>query len=239
MAQCPVCHNELPDDFGLIECGKCKTPLFVQLDGSVVAAPAAVEADQPQLVEPTVLASALEEPLEDNLDRTVVLEMNVSERAENELTTPDIPGGQEFPVEEEIHSEQFVSAEPEIQAEQALPVEQNVDAFLEEPPLPAEPPPPIHDLSALANSVDNVASSGVLRYTIEVSGIDTADIRNEFRELIGDRRFLWDADSIIRSLRSGSVTIKDVTAVKALLLVHRLRSLPVRVQWEQHVLHES
>ena len=115
-----------------------------------------------------------------------------------------------------------------------------MDAFLDsDPPAPPVLPDAINDLSSLANSVETTSLNGALRYTVEISGIDTADIRNEFRELISDRRFLWDVDGIIRSIRSGAVKFEDVTAVKALLLVHRLRALPVRVQWEQHVLHES
>lgn len=208
MAQCPVCHNELPDDFGLIDCGNCKTPLIVQFDGSVIAAnqEPPVEAAPPPLPADPIPA----EPI------------------------PDFEFAESPPTE----------SHPEPEPEPAPEPAPDVDALFarnEEAPTPMimTNPPPISDMSSLANSVDNATLSGVLRYTIEVSGIDTADIRNDFREMISDRRFLWDIEAIIKSIKSGTVKLEDVSAVKALLLVHRLRGLPVRVTWEQHVLHES
>lgn len=115
----------------------------------------------------------------------------------------------------------------------------DVDAFFDEPETPAviEPSTPISDLSNLANETE--AQTGSLRYNISIAGIDTAEIRKEFRDLISDRRFLWDVDGILRSIQAGKVRMKDISAVKAILLIHRLRSLPVHVQWEQHVVHQN
>ena len=36
MANCPNCQNELPDDFGLLECSNCNASVFVGMDGEVV-----------------------------------------------------------------------------------------------------------------------------------------------------------------------------------------------------------
>ncbi|NJL25828.1 MAG: hypothetical protein HC902_12070 [Calothrix sp. SM1_5_4] len=59
-------------------------------------------------------------------------------------------------------------------------------------------------------------------------------MREAFREAITDRKFLWDIDQILRSIRNGEVVIANVTAPKAYILVTRLRPLPLEVKWEQY-----
>ena len=80
---------------------------------------------------------------------------------------------------------------------------------------------------------------GALRYTIYIEGIDTADVRAAFREAITDRKFVWDIDTILRSVRAGHVRIQDVSPSKAFMLIIRLRNLPVKIRWEQHAIHQA
>lgn len=244
MPQCPVCQSEVPDDFGLIDCPECKTPLFIQLDGSVQSMQAETAG------EPSAPVEAPQDNIADVLIDEALQPMEsaspVSQSSDNsESLTDDVPDVVivadaaetmiEEPLIEEPLPEEPVSEEP-------LPEElATAEEFLsEEPPAEvSEPPAPIHDLSQLANSTDTDAQAGSIRYNISVAGIDTAEIRKEFRDLISDRHFLWDVDAIVKSIRSGKVKMQNITAVKAILLVQRLRGLPVHVRWEQHVVHQD
>jgi len=80
---------------------------------------------------------------------------------------------------------------------------------------------------------------GNLRYTLKISGVDTADLRKELLEALTDRKFLWDAEAILKTIRNGELKIVDLNAVKAAVLVARLKSLPFQVSWEQYALQTN
>ena len=246
MPQCPVCQSEISDDFGLIDCPQCKTPLFVQMDGSVQSMGSGGE----------VSNAGYEEPAQDNIADVLVdeallpAEDLISAEAPSEEPMMELS---EEPVTEDFGQSpsEEVALEPEAPVEEALaeeaPVEEapaessvdDIDAFLDDDPIPSPvvPVTPISDMSQLANTTETDAQTGSIRYNIAIAGIDTAEIRKEFRELLSDRRFLFDVDAVLKSIRSGRVRMQNVTAVKAILLIQRLRGLPVNVQWEQHVVH--
>ena len=74
---------------------------------------------------------------------------------------------------------------------------------------------------------------------MRVTGIDTVDVRDAFREALTDRKFVWDTDQIVRSIKNGECTLRDVTATKAHVLISRLRTLPVDIEWEQYAIHQA
>lgn len=247
MPQCPVCQSEISDDFGLIDCPQCKTPLFVQMDGSVQSMASGAPADFSQ------------EPLQDNIADVLVDEalmpadsspdlqpmeepaVEMAELSPEEPMELSEPPPEEAPVEDlvQAESEEAVPMEAESTEAPAEPSADDIDAFFDDEPVqsPLAPATPISDLSQLANTTDTDAQSGSIRYNIAIAGIDTAEIRKEFRDLLSDRRFLFDVDAVLKSIRSGRVRMQNVAAVKAILLIQRLRGLPVNVQWEQHVVH--
>jgi hypothetical protein len=253
MPQCPVCAAEISDDFGLIECSNCKTPLLVQMDGSVQSMAEDASASEVSVdttrsshsSEVTAPTDAAAMPVND------VMNMDLSDLLVDEAMSPDFGAEEavdaiagvdmsEAPLvgrDEEPEPPPPLPDEAQSALENEIPEVSDVDAFFDEPePTPAAAAP-ITDLSHLANETE--AQNGPLVYTVLVSGIDTAEIRKEFRDLIADRRFLLDVDAILRSINAGRVRMKNITAVKAVLLIHRLRSLPVHVQWEQHVVHQN
>lgn len=142
--------------------------------------------------------------------------------------------------------------EPEAPPAEEVSLAPDVDVFADaESDIPAEPPSPAYkvaaspdspdlkDIAGFGNSGLAGARDGALRYTVFVEGIDTADVRNAFREAITDRKFMWDTDQILRSLRHGEVKITNVSAGKAYILISRLRTLPVKVRWEQYAVHQT
>ncbi len=112
-----------------------------------------------------------------------------------------------------------------------------VEDMFTEHPMQASDSPDLSDIAAFGNS-GGAAKDGALRYNLHVSGIDTVDIRNAFREALSDRKFMWDIDEILKSVRLGEVRIQDITPVKAHILISRLRGLPVQVKWEQYAVHQ-
>lgn len=138
------------------------------------------------------------------------------QEAEPEEATP--------PPSEDLFHEDMASAEPEAPA-------------VYSPPSTSDSPD-LSDIAQFGNS-DHLSRDGSLRYNLFVTGIDTADVREAFREALIDRKFVWDTDEILRSIHHGEVKIANVTAVKASVLISRLRHLPLKIKWEQYAVHQA
>lgn len=114
------------------------------------------------------------------------------------------------------------------------------------PPLPEPSPGPsatggenMEDIAAFGNSEQSLAREGAYRFTLTVTGIDSAEIKTEVKDALTDGRFLWDIETLIASMEDGVLIINDLSAVKSALVVQRLKILPVEIKWEQHAIHQS
>ncbi len=125
------------------------------------------------------------------------------------------------------------SEDPDLQPNEPLPTNDPGDRAI------ALDSPDLSDVAAFGNSSESGAKSGALRYNLMITGIDTADMREVFRQALTDRRFVWDTEEILRSLKNGQVKIPNVAAAKAFILISNLRNLPVKVRWEQYAIHQS
>jgi hypothetical protein len=99
-----------------------------------------------------------------------------------------------------------------------------------------------HDLREIAgfgNSEVSEVREGSLRYNLFISGIDTAEIRRDFIEVIEDKKLMLDRNKIIETIHNGEIAIKDVAPIKCAILVQRLKSLPIQMQWEQYAIHQA
>lgn len=223
MAQCPVCQASISDDFGLIECASCGAQLLVQVDGSVEAAGASEESDEVFGSEEEVVAQEF------------LTEPPPEEEAPIDFSPPEEEEAPALPPPEPI---------PMFEAEEEPASDMLFDE--QEPPPPEAPPgpavsssPDLSDIARFGNSEASSHREGSLRYTLKIAGIDTADVREAFREALTDRKFMWDTDEILRRIRDGKVEIVNVAAVKAHVLITRLRTLPVRVVWEQYAIQQT
>jgi len=218
---CPVCNGRVADDFGLVECPSCGAQLIVHVDGRVEYS-GNQESSQVEEVDSVPAAEAEEE-------------------AEERLPIMDFPAEEDDSPLEEPHVAN-IQLPPELGG--GVPSEQMFDGTEpddEPPPAAYEPPKPgnspdLSDLAAFANSPESGGREGPLRYNLQVTGIDTVDVRDAFREAITDRKFMWDTEQIVRSIRHGEVNIVNVPPGKAFMLITRLRNLPVKVKWEQHAI---
>lgn len=235
--QCPKCKTELKDDYGMVNCAGCGSIVFVDMEGMVHVSS---ESDEPilaQVIDPAPAkpgftpdgftasgfhpAKGTDTPLGPGAANTS--NEPVADFASFEPMTPATP--QESPVTES-------PGEPEVA---------NMDAFLgyETEPEPETKPPSQIDpkdplgISAYANSEISGAKDGPLVVTLVISGIDTKDIRDEVRQVLKDSRFGWDVAQVMSQVRGGVLRIEQISPVKATIVVNRVKSLAVRVQWEQ------
>ncbi len=89
------------------------------------------------------------------------------------------------------------------------------------------------DISNFGNSDTQVAS---MNYDLNISGLDTIEILKVFKEAIDDRRFGWETNELMRSIKNGEMHFSKLNPVKAYILSKRLQFLDVQKIWKQNVL---
>lgn len=225
MAQCPLCNAKIPDDFGLIECPSCSAQLIVHMDGRVE------------------YSGANESPSEtsDEEATPTVLRPHVPEENFDFGDASEPPDVSRFGAGAVPPAEEFVPAvaAPPAPEEPFPMVPDNDPTEVYRPDAPAVDSPDLSDIAEFGNSDQASGRDGSLRYNLFITGIDTADVREAFREAITDRKLVWDIDQILRSLKNGEVEIQNVTPPKAYILISRLRAIPVQVRWEQYALSQT
>ncbi len=103
------------------------------------------------------------------------------------------------------------------------------------------PPAAIH-LDATPNFEDIVEFGnspqleGPLTYSVYIKGIDIADTREKMKEALTDSRFAWDTEALMSQIENGALTLLDLSPAKAVVLINRIKYLPIEVSWNQNVL---
>lgn len=239
MGNCPNCGAVVNEDFGLAECTKCKAQLIVHMDGRVE-----VQGEEPP---PLAAEAELEPPPEVFPPQSDEFENQFAAEAEPPAESDlNLELGEEAPLALDQALEEEPIEPPPPPSEEVVPEEVPFDgnepvAHSEEPqvyrsPGAAADSPNLSDLADFANSEESGGREGPLRYTLLIAGIDTADVREAFREALTDRKFMWDIEQILRGIRQGNVRIENVPPGKAYILVNRLRNLPLKIRWEQNAI---
>ena len=91
------------------------------------------------------------------------------------------------------------------------------------------------DLSSIADFGNQDVDLGALRYSVVIEGIDSSQTRALIKEALEDSKFGWNVDEILMGLGRGRLQIDGLSAVKAAILVKRIRHLPISVKWGQSV----
>lgn len=229
MVQCPKCSTKLDIDFGMITCPKCQSVVFVEFDGT------AKVADQSQVTR----SHAAEE---------IAVEEFQTSTPELDLPAPDLSA-----FDDAIADDVFAPAPPEAaqlvnpgdisQARepssglfQSEPPETPLDS--EVVPVSSEPVSPDDPLgvTSYANSEFSQGKDGPFLFNLVINGLDSKEIRESLREAMNDSRFGWDTNQLLGQIRAGKLLIKNVSPVKASILVNRLKRLPLSISWEQHAI---
>lgn len=269
MAQCPVCASSIADDFGLIECGECGAHLIVHMDGRVEHSGQGLQehhSEESRIASlggeppPTEDMAAFQDTYrefepeaERELEKTQFtpsqpVDLVSNEPASGEDLFPESPPSTFESLSEELPAPPSEDP-PDSSGEGAEPSDPLavLDSPLEESPGEsyqssegaAIDSPDLADVARFGNSPNSGGREGSLRYTLWIEGIDTADVRNAFKEAITDKKLLWDTEKILKSIHKGRVAIENVSSIKAQVVVTRLKHLPIQVKWEQHAIHDS
>ncbi len=90
------------------------------------------------------------------------------------------------------------------------------------------------EVSDFANSTVSQGRDGLLVFDLVVSGIDSRELREAVRESITDRRFMWDVREVMAGINDGKLVLKGINAIKATVLINRLKGLPLELHWQQN-----
>jgi uncharacterized Zn finger protein (UPF0148 family) len=257
--QCPKCSAALKDDYGMVSCPSCGTLVFVDMDGMAQisqehghehgheqGADAEVEAKDPAILESifahsqNVDLASLEEPHQQPENHSVQ-EAPVQFEPPVDLDAPTFDGGSP--------ESQLEGASPaEFEVPPDANAEFNMDGLLgyEQPHSEGEnssaqgmefgaPGDPL-GISDYANSEISQGKDGILTFKILISGIDSKEMRDSLRSAIDDQRFGWDPNEIMSRISKGSLQIDNVASVKAVILINRIKRMPVKVRWEQYAI---
>ncbi|MBC7370695.1 MAG: hypothetical protein H7326_03965, partial [Bdellovibrionaceae bacterium] len=235
MAACPVCQSQLEitaQHFGtLYNCPRCNAVFFVDWDGKPEGAPAEEESLAPVTGESfTPPANEFQNAPEHNFSSGS--EPNVESFASQD---------QNYQQDQSFDANQ--SSEPP--AAYATDEEVPVDNYDFDQPLgqvadPTEPVGgPVSEKSTFSEITDfgNAdVTQAAFNYTVTIAGIDTAVIYTQVKEALTDSKFGWNIIQIMTQAKDGVLTIRSVNAVKASILIQRVKYLPVKVSWRQDVL---
>lgn len=96
------------------------------------------------------------------------------------------------------------------------------------------------DFNQAAQSIADFGNQDVqiagLNYNLKISGLDTQELRELFKEAIDDSRFGWDASDLMRTVRNGEVEIIKLNPVQAYILAKRLQFVDVERRWIQNAM---
>ena len=76
-----------------------------------------------------------------------------------------------------------------------------------------------------------------MRVRVTIQGIDTPELRSEVEEALSDKKFMWDTDGLMRSVKSGRLIIDNATPLKAAILIDRIKGMNLEIKWEQFAIN--
>ncbi len=95
------------------------------------------------------------------------------------------------------------------------------------------------NISEYANSEFSQGKNGAFVYNVSILDIDSKEIREFLREAINDKRFNWDAQAIISQIKNGELQLRNLSPVKASILINRIKRLPVKIRWKQYAITQA
>ncbi|RME18544.1 MAG: hypothetical protein D6797_00200 [Bdellovibrio sp.] len=244
MLQCPQCQSELHEDFGLVVCQSCGASLFVNMDGEVDYATGEESGTEESVVgsdengENEVIKGSSEEELETGWNQANEdISMEAEEHLDVEEYEEGLQGNSNFEEEnsEISMNEEFASFGEADNENSKLDPE-----FLTQDDGSQSGVASVEDLvqsvADFANTEVSMGQEGNLFYNLEIKGIDSPELKEEVFDVLNDSKFLWSAKEIMSNIQSGTLLIKDLSAVKAFILIQEFKRLNLEIRWDQHVL---
>ena len=261
MSHCPNCQAPINEDFGFVTCSSCGSVVLVEMDGSLEGEyqeepkeallssdweeassheeVSSHEEDSSQWEEEENLINEAppKEPVQEiHADWGEVMEepSSISDKTEDE-EGPD-SGSSESVTKN--NAEEHTLAKTKAWDEGSREEDDIFEPQVGEPSV-REVSTNFSDISEYGNSEVSVASEGIFRFDVYIRGIDNSEILQAVREHLSDEKFMWDVGMLMESIQEGELSLKDLSPVKASIVVNRLKALLLEIHWEQHAIHQA
>ena len=96
----------------------------------------------------------------------------------------------------------------------------------------------LSDIADYGNSELSMAKDGKFLYDIVISGIDSVELRDLVEENLTDQRLGVNVRGLMKMIEKGSLEIKRLNAIKASIIINRLKSLALSIEWRQNAITE-
>lgn len=144
----------------------------------------------------------------------------------------------------EIPIEPIVEVTAHVQ-EEVVPVEETfINDFSLNPVMDAAVVPEAHfesssafaaaaqEITDYANQEEVVSS---ISYDVVISGLDTKEVMQAFKDAIEDSKFGWLTQDILSQIKNGQSTLKNLNPIQAFVLANRIQYLDLDIEWKQNV----
>lgn len=239
--ECPNCHvnaSVSEQQFGaLYTCNDCRAVYFINFDG------------QPEYGDNLETEASAE-------DNEVTASFNIEPPQLEPLTADPLAGYENAHQQNEVAHENIESGfegslEPLIDSANVVDFDNKLEQQFEQPidPIVATQPiqpetqnfeEPRTDFKQVAKEISDFGNTEVqiasLNYDLTIEGLDTAEIKNLFREAIEDSKFGWEVAEIMGRINKGSIVFEKLNPVKAFILAKRLQFIDVEKKWRQNAI---
>lgn len=216
MARCPECQTEQSADFGMTTCTQCSAVFMVGIDGEVASAEAPSE-DEPAYPSDEAFAEpAVEEPT-----------YQPSIESSDEATTLQ---PYEPPADDAV--EEFAEPVEDVAEDEVEYSENFLDNLSEKKTTTPSAEDPL-DIQRFDESAASQMDDGEYVYEVIITGIDSADLKKEIIMALSEKRFSLIVSELQNEIQKGELIVRNLNPVRAMLIVLRLQSLDVIVEWRQ------
>lgn len=108
-----------------------------------------------------------------------------------------------------------------------------VESVINEPV--AEPMTAEQNLQNIIQYANTDMSSSPLTFQVTIVGLDLLQNINELKEIFEDSRLQMNFQELKKKISNGKLLIDRVQPAKAAILVQRLRTLDLKMHWEQKI----
>ncbi|MCE3010296.1 MAG: hypothetical protein LW875_06770 [Proteobacteria bacterium] len=114
----------------------------------------------------------------------------------------------------------------------SIPVELAPEPILD---LPSEPvADQVQDFKPVEEFGNSETVGLPLSYTLRIEGIDTRDLVDAVGEVLSDPKLKLDHKALMKQASSGTLVIERVNAIKAMVILQKLKGYSLTLSWDQH-----
>lgn len=233
MANCPKCHNQLKEDFGIETCSKCGAVVFVDMDDQV-SLQEPLES-LPDLIGDVAEFSANESsPSESSED---FVELDIIEETSN---LDNVEGEDEKLEEESLDlvdpfadqsAEEYELEDSDIDSDFELESSEDFKVLSEENHNKTSADDFLNEMQSFGEIDSERFKEAVYFFDIEISNIDSKETREEIIDVLQDKKLNLRVENINKKIVNGILSLKGIPAVKTHIIVQRISHLPCDISW--------